>query len=416
MNFLSRYKFSGNAWLFLASGILGSLGGTVFFLLLNLYLSSIGLPKDSIALVNSALSLAEGLLAIPMALLYDRMPRKLSLFLFTLLQGVVGFFFLFTNAPLFLSIIAFLLGGTFTVFLVLTSPFLAENSSPRERMHLFSFYYAVMWLIGMLGNALGGYLPTLFKDLLSLASQPEAFRWALGFGSILMGVSALPFLFLKSYDHRKHKEEPLAVEGNANQPFKEGRASKGAEWKFLVALVVLNIGSGLFVSYFNLFFQTKGFSTEAIGLVFSMGSAVTVVATALGPFIAARIGKIGAICVTQVASLPFFLILAFSSNFGLLAASFVMRQAFANMGGPLQDNFAMEVVPARKRARFASYISSIRSLFFAAMGPVAGVVMETRGFSPLFLVAAFLYFASSVLFWVFFGGKQKGSVSNKVEA
>lgn len=188
MNFLSRYKFNRNAWLFLASGILGALGGMIFFLLLNLYLSSIGLSKESIALVNSALSLAEGLLGIPMALLYDRMPRKFSLFLFTALQGVVGLFFLFTNAPLYLAISAFLLGGTFTVFLVLTPPFLMENSSHKERTHLFSFYYALTWLMGMLGNALGGYLPTLFKDLLNLSSQTEAFRWALGFGSILMGL------------------------------------------------------------------------------------------------------------------------------------------------------------------------------------------------------------------------------------
>lgn len=407
MNFLSRYKFNRNAWLFLTSGILGALGGMIFFLLLNLYLSSIGLSKESIALVNSALSLAEGLLGIPMALLYDRMPRKLSLFLFTALQGVVGLFFLFTNAPLYLAISAFLLGGTFTVFLVLTSPFLMENSSHKERTHLFSFYYALTWLMGMLGNALGGYLPTLFKDLLNLSSQTEAFRWALGFGSILMGLSALPFLFLKPYDHRKQKEEPVSLEGNVNSLFRESGASRGSELKFLVSLAVLTIGSGLFVSYFNLFFQTKGFSTEVIGLVFTMGSAVTVVATGLGPFIASRLGKIGAICVTQVASLPFFLILAFSSNFGLLAASYVLRQAFANMGGPLQDNFAMEIVPQGKRARFASYISSIRSLSFAFMGPIAGIVMEKQGFSPLFLIAAFLYFLSSVLFWVFFRRKEK---------
>ncbi|MCR4428414.1 MAG: MFS transporter [Caldiserica bacterium] len=407
MNFFSRYKFSRNAWLFIASGVFGGLGGMIFSLLMNLYLSSIGLSKETIALVNSSLSLAEGLLAIPMAFLYDRMPRKFSLFFFTALQGVVGLFFLLTSSPLFLSLSAFLLGGTFTVFLVLTSPFLVENSSPKERTTLFSFVYALNWLMGMAGNALGGYLPTLFRNLFGLTSEPESMRWALGFAAILIGLSALPFLFLKPYEHRVPKTTPPFPGPGSPETSREPPWYKRAEGKFLLALVTLTLGSGLFVSYFNLFFQTKGFSTEAIGLTFTIGSAVTVVATSIGPFLASRLGKIGAVCVTQVLSVPFFLLLAFSSNPRILASSFVFRQAFANMGGPLQDNFAMEIVSPKRRAVFASYISSIRSLSFAFMGPIAGVVMARFGFSPLFLIAAFLYFLSAVLFWAFFHGKER---------
>lgn len=407
MKFLYLYKFSRNAWLFIISGIFGGLGGMIFFLLMNLYLSSIGLSKETIALVNSALALAEGSLAIPMAFLYDRMPRKFSLFFFTALQGVVGLFFLLTSSPLFLSLSAFLLGGTFTVFLVLTSPFLMENSSPKERTTLFSFVYALNWLMGMVGNALGGYLPTLFRDLFGLTSEPDSMKMAIGFAAVLMGISALPFLFLRPYEHRIPKAPPLYQRSPSPETKKEIPWYKKPEGKFLLALVTLTLGSGLFVSYFNLFFQTKGFSTEAIGLTFTVGSGVTVVATSIGPFLASRLGKIGAVCATQVLSVPFFLLLAFSSNPGILASSFVFRQAFANMGGPLQDNFAMEIVSPKRRAVFASYISSIRSLSFAFMGPIAGVVMARFGFSPLFLIAAFLYFVSAVLFWLFFG-KERG--------
>ncbi len=401
------YKFSRNAWLFIASGIFGGLGGMIFFLLMNLYLSSIGLSKETIAWVNSALSLAEGLLAIPMAFLYDRMPRKLSLFIFTVLQGVVGLFFLFTRSPLNLSLSAFLLGGTFTVYLVLTSPFLVENSSPQERTTLFSFVYSLNWLMGMLGNALGGFLPTFFRNIFRLTSEAESLRWALGFAAILIGLSAVPFLFLKPYEHRVARKATLSKPTDLEA---KNRISwwKRPEAKFLLAYGTLTLGSGLFVSYFNLFFQTKGFSTEAIGLTFTVGSAITVVATSLGPFLASRLGKIGAICATQLLSIPFFLLLAFSSNPGILSASFVLRQAFANMGGPLQDNFAMEIVSSRGRALFASSISSLRSLSFAFMGPIAGAVMARYGFSPLFLIASFLYSGSAVLFWIFFhnGGRE----------
>ncbi len=74
------------------------------------------------------------------------------------------------------------------------------------------------------------------------------------------------------------------------------------------------------------------------------------------------------------------------------------------------DSFGMEIVSPNRRATFASLMRSTQPFAWAAMGTVAGRIMETKGFLPLFLLAALLYTFSSLALLFFFARTEKDSL------
>ncbi|MEI6308582.1 MAG: MFS transporter [bacterium] len=388
----SGFSFSRNAWLFLLSNGLGFLGYAIFLLLLNLYLAKSGLSKEVIAWVNAAISLAGGLLALPLSALYDRMPRKIALFSFTLLQGLFTFLLLFFQEPLLLVGSAFLIGASFTVYMVLASPFMMENTSPEQRIALFSTNYGILYITGLAGNAVGGFLPSWLGGFLGLAGELEGLRAGLAVAAILFSLAAIPFLFLKSYHHQRLP--------SGKTPESRLRFPKSA-WMFLLAMLIISLGAGSFVPFLNLFFSGRQFSTGEIGLVFTLGSAVNVVMTPLAPLLARWLGKIRGVIGTLLASIPFLVSLAFVRQPALLIGAFISRQAMVNLGQPLLDQYSMELVPEAGRARFAALLTSIRTLAWAFTAPLAGLVMQRFGFSWLFLGAAGLYLIGCLILWRF---------------
>jgi MFS family permease len=380
--FAALRQFRRNAWLFLASNFVGALGYTIFFLILNLYLARIGLGKEVISWVNAAVWLAGGLLCIPMSIVFERM------------QGAIAGLFVLFSAPIPLIVCAFFLGASYTIFLVLTSPFIMENSAPQERLHLFSWNYVLIWIASVLGNLLGGVLPGW---LMVGESEISGFRWSLVVAAVLYCIAALPFLFLRSYRHPR------------GAGFRLRMALGSHAWKYMLAVFVSMIGAGLFVPFLNLFLDARGFSTQAIGLVFTLGSIASTLTTIGSPWLAARFGRIGALSLTQVMTLPFFFLLAFAQAPVWLGMAYVFRQALANLGGPLGDSFSMDLVPETSWANFAALQASVRSLSWAFTAPIAGWIMQGFGFTWLFLVAAILYLTSASLLWGFFRRKNQAT-------
>ncbi|MEI6510094.1 MAG: MFS transporter [bacterium] len=384
--------FSRNAWLFLLSNGLGFFGYAIFLLLLNLYLAKCGLSKEVIAWVNAAISLAGGLLSLPLSALYDRISRKIALFAFTLLQGLFTLLLLSFQEPILLVGSAFLIGASFTVYMVLASPFMMENAAPEQRIALFSANYGILYITGLAGNALGGFLPSWLGGIFGLAGEVEGLRAGLAAAAILLSLAAIPFLFLKSY---RHKRLPSGKTPGSRLKFPK------SAWMFLLAMLVISLGAGSFVPFLNLFFSSRQFSTGEIGLIFTLGSAVNVIMTPLAPLLARWLGKLRGVISTLLASVPFLVSMAFVQQPALLIGAYVSRQTMVNLGQPLLDQYSMELVPDAGRAHYAALLTSIRTLAWAFTAPLAGLVMQSFGFSWLFLGAAVMYLIGCFILWRF---------------
>ena len=98
---------------------------------------------------------------------------------------------------------------------------------------------------------------------------------------------------------------------------------------------LIGTGAGLIVPFFNVYFnKTLQAGPDQIGIIFSLAQASMVVGAAVVPYIAARFGKVKTVSLTYLLSLPFLLLLAFTTNLYLAGGAYILRMLFMNMSSP----------------------------------------------------------------------------------
>ena len=97
--------------------------------------------------------------------------------------------------------------------------------------------------------------------------------------------------------------------------------------------------------FLNIFFKQKfAISDTLLGTIFAGQSIAIGLATFAGPLLAERLGKIRAVVFTQLVSIPFLLLLGYSSLFTPAVVGYLIRAGLMNMGTPLYSAFVMEQV------------------------------------------------------------------------
>jgi len=135
-----------------------------------------------------------------------------------------------------------------------------------------------------------------------------------------------------------------------------------------------------------------------------------VVGNLFGPEVSKRLGLVRGVVVTQLASVPFMVVLALSTFFPFVAAAFFLRGGLMNMNQPLSSHFAMEVVPPRDHAVTNSLLSLSWFLAWSVSAEVGGHLIERKGYSEPLLIAAALYVLASALYWIFFRNVEEARV------
>ena len=71
---------------------------------------------------------------------------------------------------------------------------------------------------------------------------------------------------------------------------------------------------------------------------------MTAVAMLIGPVFVKKVGKVKALILFQVLSIPFLILTAYTTSLLLASIGFLVRQALMNAGNPIQSAVAMEIV------------------------------------------------------------------------
>ncbi|HEY3316291.1 MAG TPA: MFS transporter, partial [Bacillota bacterium] len=133
----------------------------------------------------------------------------------------------------------------------------------------------------------------------------------------------------------------------------------------------------------------------------------TAVATLIAPLLARRLGKVRTVVLTELASIPFLLLLAYSGNLPAVVASYYLRGALMNMGGPIQQTFVLEQVAEHQRATLTSLSAVLGSMGRGGIGPViSGYLQVVSGFHLAFTFTTVCYIIGMALFWWFFRGTE----------
>ncbi len=396
-------SYNRNVRLFLLASVLANIGMGIFMVIYNYYIRELGFNEHMNGRVIAMQAMASAIALLPAGLISDKVGRKKIILIgaiFAATSLLLRAIFIGEHA---LIITAFAT-GLFMAFIQVSSiPLLAENSTEKERVHLFSFNFALIMVANVIGNALGGTLTDLFHLVFSL-TMLESVRVTLLIGAVIFFNALIPIFKINEQQKKRVQKTGASSIGKL---FTEHRSSLKWIGLFAVANLLIGFGSGLVIPYLNLYFSDRfEISTSLVGIILSLGQAMTAIAFMIGPSVVKRVGEVKAVVMLQLASLPFLLITAYTETLWLAVVGFLFRQALMNAGNPIQIALIMRVVDDSMKGLANSAGQMVFQLGWAIMGPVSTSIVVVYGayygYAYVFTITAVLYVIGSTYFYFVF--------------
>ena len=418
--YISRVRsFSRNAWLFIVHIVgMDVIYGT-WQVLFNLYLLAVfanGVSFDvfgqhfqmtALQLIGYRIlvaGIAGSVAAIPAGMLSDRIGRKFSFITGDYVGAMMGLINITTLNPVILLITPLFESSSSTLHGVSEPAFMAENSEPQERVHLFSVAASIRTLAALGGALLGGFAPGLLSP-----DKIEAYRTATFIGIGGWCLSLIPALLLK-------EKYTLAAPKTGER--KRGLFASVVHRERIARLVVCDaliaLGAAFVVPLFNVFFHSGLHASDSeIGITFAGGSLFLAIGALVAPIVVGRLGKVPAIVSLRMIAIPFVMMLAFSpdiqqithlgSHLTIAGFAFIARTTFMNMANPVASAFAMEILSPQERGTAVGITAALGNLMFALAGFVGVQYFNSGDFRTPFVFMAVLFTISVTLYWRFFG-------------
>lgn len=376
--------------------LLNNIGNGMFSTLYNLYLQQIGFNKTFMGEVISMTALASAIFLVPIGFLSDRIGRKKTMMIGVFFAAVCQVFRVLILQEGQLLFLSFLLGLFNSYFLVSNAPFLMENTTKEIRMRIFSINFALMIFSSMMGNVIGGSLPVLLLKL-GISSVDWSQRLTLLLSTFSSLIALVPLSRIV---------ENTGIKPINSKEFFENLLSK-SNWKimskFIVASGLVGFGAGLFVPFSSIYFENQfSLTSNSIGFIMSLGQASTIVAVMLGPYFATKFGKVKAVFILQIMSIPFMVMLGDTNILFIAIIAFLIRQAIMNASNPITSTIMMEEVPQNLKGLTNSLNQTIVQVGWAVCGRLSGKIIDGYGYSWIFYLAGGLYATSAIYYFFTF--------------
>jgi MFS family permease len=367
------------------------------FTLLALYLDHAGLSKAAVGTVVGGQAWGQLLAALPAAWLCARLPGR-SVLAASSVATAVGYALLPWAGPVGLDSLPLLtaanvfVGFTWALHFVAGAPFLYRHSEPADRAMLFSVSEAVRMGASVLGALLAGYLASNLSAALGEQALGHAVALAL---AGLLPLLATPFyLAIDDPPPAAHERLPFLP-----TIWRHRRLMA----RFAGPQLWISIGSGLTIPFMSLYFTERfDFGSDDVGNLFAGGQVLMSLGFLLTPWIMGVAGYVKGVSGVQLASIPFFLLLAYATDPALAVAAYLMRTALMNSAHPLLKTFLMESSPAGLREVQNAMQMLLWGLGWVAGPVLGGMVLDATGdsYRVLMLVTSGMYVVGSLLSWV----------------
>lgn len=401
-------SFNRNIKMFMLANVLIQIGMGVFSVMYNLYIKELGFPETLNGKIISMTALATAIMLVPAGYLSDRIGRKGIIITGTVVAASTLFYRSLVTGEQSLIYAAFFTGLFMALVQVSGVPFLAENSKASERMHLFSIHFSLMTIASVVGSLGGGVLADALHVIGNI-STVDSIKYVLIIGAIIFTVGIMPLFQLKPIKIKT--EVPEHEESDFKLPIGLRKNLK-VILLFGFANLLIGTGSGLVIPYLNLYFSNRfDASNTYIGLILSLGSAMTAVAMLLGPALVKKVGKVKALVIFQLLSIPFLFITGYTNSLIIASIAFLIRQALMNAGNPIQSAIAMELVLDKYKGLANSVNQMVFNIGWASTGAISTGLVVTFGFywgyAYTFTITGVLYIIASSYFYILFGRKKK---------
>jgi MFS family permease len=371
-------------WCLLASEAFFDFGMFVFFFLYNLYLLKLGFRENFLGLMSGFMTAANIAGSILSVFAIQRFGMRRTLMVsFTLVAGLSALRAVATSPPVLLALAA-LAGLAFSVWPVALAPVIAAVTTEKSRARGFSFVCASGISIGIVGSLAAARLPAWLLHLHLASSDIASYRSSLLIGCAIVLLSLWPLARLRL------SVTPAPIERKLVRP-------SPFVLRFLIAVFVWNLGTGVFNPFTSVFFARMRMPVERIGYVFSSSQLAQVVAILCAPFFFRKFGTIRAIWGMEMATALGLVALAAAGGPLWAAAAYTSYMAFQYMSEPGMFTLLMDSVTVGERngASALNFLVSFGGQAIAASA--AGWMLARFGYPPVLAAGASICIAAAFL-------------------
>lgn len=166
---------------------------------------------------------------------------------------------------------------------------------------------------------------------------------------------------------------------------------------FMIAMVLANLGGGMYGSFESLYLENLGASVTQIGLFFTLSQIMPLLLQILGGWISDSLGRLRAIAIGSVFGTIAQIILVISRSWGVVLLSSVVGAGARSLVGPSFDAFIAEHSSEHNRARVYGVVQTIFGLVSVIGPPLGGWLVQAFNFKTMLVVSAILYIIATVI-------------------
>ena len=371
--------------------------------ILAIYLKLIGFDDILIGIILS-ITLINSIIFTLFASFYaDRIGRRNTLLLYTIMMSISGGIFFVTENPIALIIAALI--GTLNITGSETSAFLSIEQSllpqtikdNRKRNSLFGFYN-MTGTFAMGAGILIANLPIIIQNELEF-DQIYAIKLLFLLYSLL-GLSIIGiYLKLSAAIEIKEKEKTLKPLSKTLNP-KSKKIVKKLSGLFAIDSFAGGFAIQSIVSFW--FFCRFDIDLSTISYIFSIGSVLTAFSYLIAAKIADKIGLINTMVFTHIPSNILLILLALAPNLEIAIVFYMIRMALSQMDVPTRQSYIVSIVEEDERTASAGITNLSRNIAQAISPSITGYIIGFLSLSAPFIIGGFLKILYDIVLYINF--------------
>ncbi len=378
---------------FLVGSALMGAAQSVPWTLIALYLDRLGYTKSQIGAVQSCDAWGKLLMAIPAAFVLARRRTPPVLTASAIVAGIAYCMLPWMPRPGLVMACNLLAGLAWSVHYVAIAPFLFRHSSARQQAGVFGLADAVHTAAAVLGAYLGGRGAAALTHV--LGDETRALAWVVASGGVLALLAAIPY-------SRIEEDEPAPARAAPLLPLV--RQQRVLLLRFSFPQLLIGLGASMCIPFLGLYFQDRfGLAPGEFASLQALAALLMTGGYLLTPFAIGRAGYVKSVVGFEVLSIPFFVLLAFTTSLPLAVFGFLLRAGLMNSATPVLKNLAMRATPEGAR-ELQNGITSLANSLGWVIGPhIGGWVLDRSAdnYQWLMLATVAIYLvAASVTGWL----------------
>jgi predicted MFS family arabinose efflux permease len=342
---------------------------TVPWTLLALYLDRCGYSKAEIGAVQAAEAWGKVLVAIPAAILLARLRTPPVLVISSVIAGACYLALPWLPSLAAIQVVNVFAGLAWSVHYVAIAPFLFRHSTVAERAAVFGLADAVHTGAAVAGSFAAGALVTWLTS--RMQGEREALAFALSGGGVLALLAIVP------YGRIREESAPRRASIGMLRVLRENRALLV---RFAIPHLVIACGAGLCIPFLGLYFQDRfAVAPGAVANLYAAGQVLVTLGFLATPWLLARTSFVRSIVILELASIPFFLLLAFTTSLPIAVGAFLARGALMNAAAPVLKHFSMRAAREEVRELQNGITSLVYGLGWVIGPQIGGRLLDASG-------------------------------------